>query len=192
FAHDALAEIRDLGLPVIVAGTASGDVRDNRYFRSLARCFNAALVDQGPGSLGIRMAQVIAPFARDGVVLIGTDTPSLPASAIKRACSLIQHNRVVLGPSLDGGYYLVGIHGDVPDMFRGIRWGRSCVLRETLARLARFEIQPALAPVWYDVDHWDDLMVLTEHLRRIARRDALPCPETARVLTQLGLLPTCR
>ena len=192
FTCDALAKMRELGSPLVIAGSATGAVLDSHYFRSLARHFNALLIDQGQGNLGIRMARVLTPFAFPGVLLIGTDTPSLPSSALRRAASLIQHNRVVLGPSLDGGYYLVGIRGAVPDIFRGIRWGGPRVLAQTIARLVRSGIQPALAPVWYDVDRWGDLMLLTEHLRRLAHSGTLPCPATAKVLTKLRLLRACR
>jgi uncharacterized protein len=179
-------------LPLIIAGSAAGRLRENRYFDSLARHFHATLIDQEQGSLGMRMARVIVPFAAGGALLMGTDTPSLPGSAIGRAVALIRSRRVVLGPSLDGGYYLLGIRGIVPDIFRGIAWGGPRVLRQTIARLARVGIRPALAPTWYDVDRWGDLMLLIEHLRRMAQRGELPCPETASVLIRLGLLQTCR
>jgi uncharacterized protein len=191
FTRDALAKVRELGLPLVIAGSATGGLRENSYFRLLARRFGANLIDQEWGNLGIRMARVLAPFASGGVLLVGTDTPSLPGSALRRAASLIRHNQVVLGPSLDGGYYLVGIHGAVPDMFRGIRWGGPRVLQQTIARLVRLGIRPALAATWYDVDRWGDLMLLTEHLRRLTQRDAVPCPETAKMLARLGLLRTC-
>ena len=192
FTHDALAKVRKLGLPLIIAASATGALRDNHYFRSLARRFDAALVDQEQGNLGVRMARVLTAFAFTGALLVGTDTPSLPSSVLRRAVTLIRHNHVVLGPSLDGGYYLVGIRGAMPDMFRGIRWGGPQVLRQTIARLVRLGIRPALAPAWYDVDRWGDLMVLTQELRHLAQRHGLPCPQTAKVLAQLGLLPTCR
>jgi uncharacterized protein len=192
FTHDALAKVRELGLPLVIAASATGALQDNHYFRSLARRFDAPLVDQEQGHLGVRMARVLTAFALTGALLIGTDTPSLPSSVLRRAATLIRHNHVVLGPSLDGGYYLVGIRGVVPDMFRGIRWGGPRVLQQTIARLVRLGIRPALAPAWYDVDRWADLMVLAEQLRRLAQRRALPCPQTAKVLAQLGLLQTCR
>jgi rSAM/selenodomain-associated transferase 1 len=192
FTHDALAKVRELGLPLVIAASATGALQENYYFCSLARRFNAALVDQEQGNLGVRMARVLAAFALTGALLIGTDTPSLPNSILRRAVTLIRHNHVVLGPSLDGGYYLVGIRGAVPDMFRGIRWGGPRVLQQTIARLARLGIRPALAPAWYDVDRWGDLMVLAEQLRRLAQYRALPCPQTAKVLARLGLLRTCR
>jgi uncharacterized protein len=188
FNRDALSKVQKLGLPLVIAGSAAGGLQHSTYFRLLARRFGTTLIDQQLGNLGVRMTRVLAPFALGGVVLVGTDTPSLPNSALRRAVSLIRHNQVVLGPSLDGGYYLVGIHGAVPDMFRGIRWGGAGVLQQTIERLLRFGIRPALAPTWYDVDRWDDLMLLTEHLRHLTRRRALPCPETAKVLARLGLL----
>jgi uncharacterized protein len=190
FTRDALAKARELGLPLVIAGTAVGLLRDNHYFRLLARRFDAELIDQEQGHLGIRMARMLSMFALTGAVLFGTDTPSLPTSALSRAATLVQRKRVVLGPSLDGGYYLVGIRGTVPDMFRGIRWGGTRVLQQTIARLAKSGIRPAFAPAWYDVDRWSDLMVLAEQLRHYAQRRPLPCPETAKVLTRLGLLRT--
>jgi uncharacterized protein len=191
FSRDAIAKVRALGFPVMVAASASGDLQHNDYFQMLRRRFSAQLIDQGEGNLGARMARVLTPFLRSGALLIGTDTPTLPISILQRAVTLLQRSHVVLGPSLDGGYYLVGIREAIPDMFRGIRWGGSCVLQQTLARLQRIRIRPALAPSWYDVDRWSDLMLLAEHVRRLAQRGECPCPHTVRALKRLGLLRTC-
>jgi uncharacterized protein len=191
FTRDALAKVRELGLPLVIAGSANGGLKNNRYFRLLARRFGANLIDQEAGNLGVRMVRVMTPFAPGGVLLVGTDTPSLPGSALQRAACLIRHNQVVLGPSLDGGYYLVGIHGTVPDMFRNIRWGGSRVFQQTIARLVRLGIRSALAPTWFDVDRWGDLMLLAEQVRRLTERHAHPCPQTAKVLARLGLLQRC-
>jgi rSAM/selenodomain-associated transferase 1 len=191
FTRDALEKVHELRLPLVIAGSTSGSLSDNRYFGLLARRFGATLVDQGLGTLGTRMARVLTPFAPDGVLLIGTDTPSLPSSALRRAVSLVRHHHVVLGPSLDGGYYLIGIHGAVPDVFRGIRWGGAMVLQQTVERLVRFGIRPALAPTWYDVDRWSDVILLAEHLRRVSQRGGVRCSATARVLARLGVLQSC-
>jgi glycosyltransferase A (GT-A) superfamily protein (DUF2064 family) len=95
----------------------------------------------------------------------------------------------VLGPSLDGGYYAIGVRGALPDIFRGLRWGRSHVLTDTIARLEASGMRYSLANAWYDVDRWSDVLVLAAHLRMM-RPEAHPCPATARVLRQLGLLET--
>lgn len=191
FTRDALEKVHELQVPLVIAGSTSGCLLENRYFGLLARQFGATLIDQGLGTLGSRMARVLAPFAPHGALLIGTDTPSLPSSALRRAALLIQHHQVVLGPTLDGGYYLIGIHGPLPDIFRGIRWGGARVLQQTMERLMRFGIRPALAPTWYDVDRWSDVTLLAEHLERLHLRRRVPCPATVEVLIRLGVLRGC-
>jgi rSAM/selenodomain-associated transferase 1 len=204
FTLDALTKAQSLRLPIVIAGSVHGDARRANYFRALARRFDARLVDQGGGNLGARMARALAPLCDAGAVLIGTDTPSLPSRLLAQNVALLRRTRVVLGPSLDGGYYLVGVRGPLPDIFRGIRWGGAQVLAETIGRLKRIRIPHALGPSWYDVDRWSDLMLLAAHLSlradsgRVSRkpiprsanppRDPHPCPATAHLLARLGLL----
>jgi len=206
FTLDALAKAQSLRVPIVIAGSAHGGARRAGYFRILARRFDACVVEQGEGNLGTRMARALAPLRDAGAVLIGTDTPSLPSRLLAQNVALLRRARVVLGPSLDGGYYLIGIRGPLPDIFRGIRWGGAQVLAETIRRLKRRRIPYALGPSWYDVDRWSDLMLLAVHLSlhadsgglRVSRkpiprtappsRDLRQCPATARLLARLGLL----
>jgi uncharacterized protein len=188
FTRDAIAKAYSLGLPLVIAASASGGVKGNHYFRAFARKTGAFLVDQGEGSLGARMARVLEPYAVAGAVLIGTDTPSLPTKALSRGIRLLQRAEVVLGPSLDGAYYLVGLRGHVHDIFRRIRWGSGRVLGQTIDRLERNRIRYVLGPAWYDIDRWDDLLLLARHLRHLGADGMTRCPATARVLRRLGLL----
>jgi rSAM/selenodomain-associated transferase 1 len=192
FVLDALAKCRRLAPhQIIIAGSASAGAQQSLYFRRLARRFDAQLIDQGAGSLGKRMERALAPFSRKAAVLIGTDTPTLPVDLLARSVALLRRTRVVLAPSLDGGYYLVGVRGMMPDIFRGIAWGRATVLGETLARLRRQRVRHALGPGWYDVDRWSDVISLAAHISG-TRPSAIPCPATAAVLRRLGLLSMCR
>lgn len=188
FNRDALAKAMQTRLRVIVAASASSDLTRNIYFHRLARRFNAGLIDQETGALGARMRRVMEPFCAAGVLLIGTDTPSLPLPLLMRSAALLRRHRLVFGPSLDGGYYALGIRGALPDLFRGIRWGGARVLADSLARLQSSRTRFVLAPTWYDVDRWSDLMLLVEHLRQILAARANPCPATTRLLQKLGLL----
>ncbi len=195
FALDALSKARQIkSVRLMLAGAASRDATQSPYFRALAKRFGAQLIDQGKGTLGARMARVMAPYVRDGAVLIGTDTPSLPVRLLQRGVALLSRYPVVLGPSLDGGYYLIGVRGALPDIFRSIRWGGNRVLAHTIARLKRLNVRHQLAPAWYDVDRPGDLSLLAAHLSRMlnsrGRRanDLNPCPATVRLLTRLGLL----
>ena len=195
FIVDMLAKARALNPPrLVIAASAEESALRRPYFRRLARRFDAEIVDQGGGSLGRRMARVLEPFAAGaGALLVGTDLPSLPAAALERLHEMLQRRRFVLGPSLDGGYYAIGVRGTMPLVFTGIRWGSARVLDETLNRARRAGLAVTLGPVWYDIDRWPDLLLLGAHLDRIessarAAKKAHPCPATAAVLQRLGLL----
>jgi uncharacterized protein len=204
FILDALAKCRALAAGrLVIAGSAPEGAQNSSYLRRVARRFGAELIDQGTGSLGARMARALQPYrAGGGAVLLGTDTPSLPPRLLGRSVALLRRAPVVIAPSLDGGYYLVGVRGPMPDIFRAIGWGRSDVLRQTVTRLERAGTRYALGPAWYDVDRWSDVALLATHLaHQLAERGArggkrdgaatpppLPCPATAGVLRRLGLL----
>jgi hypothetical protein len=143
------------------------------------------------------MARVLGSVARDrGALLVGTDLPSLPHAALSRLYALLQRYPLVLGPSLDGGYYAVGVRGEVPPIFTGIRWGSARVFTETVKRIKFAKRRLAIGPVWHDVDRWHDLVLLCGYLRSFeasaSRPRYHPCPATARVLKRLGLLPRRR
>jgi uncharacterized protein len=192
FIRDALAKAAALRARLVIGGSAQNGAGNSRYFRALARSYKATILDQGEGTLGQRMSRMIEPFADRGALLIGTDTPSIPVSLLRRSCVLLRRVPVVIGPSLDGGYYLVGARGEVPDVFRGIRWGSSRVLAQTIERLRRQGIKYAIGPGWYDIDRRSDLRLLCAHLDRLGAGATDPCPATRRVLSRLGLLRSAR
>lgn len=187
FIRDTLAKAGALEAPLALAGDAANGAANSRYFRALARRHRAELLEQGEGTLGARMRRVIEPFATRGAILIGTDTPTLPQPILRRSLALLRRASVVMGPSLDGGYYLLGVRGGMPDIFRGVRWGSASVLAETIARLDRQRLCYALGPSWYDVDRWSDLLLLCADLRRRGTDAPDPCPATRRLLGRLGL-----
>ena len=174
---------------VVIAASAPDGADGSKYFRRMARRFDTELIDQGSGSLGDRMARAFAPFASSGALLIGTDTPSLPLALLEKSIRALRRSRVVIAPSLDGGYYAVGVRGAMPPIFSAIRWGSGRVFEATIQRLRRARIRYALGPAWYDVDRWSDVMMLAAHLRMArTKHSASPCPATAAILKRLGLL----
>jgi hypothetical protein len=193
FIRDALAKAVSIGpAKVVIAASAAGGAGRSLYLRRLARRFGAELIDQGDGSLGRRMARALEPFSSSGALLIGTDTPSLPAALLAASCKALHRSRVVIAPSLDGGYYALGVRGAMPPIFTAIRWGSAGVFDSTVKRLKRAGIGYKLGPAWYDVDRWADVMLLAVHLRMLARartgNGASPCPATELVLERLGVL----
>lgn len=115
---------------------------------------------QGDG-LGDRLAHAVSVAFDEGarrVVVIGTDCPDLDASRISDAFRALQNHDVVLGPALDGGYYLIGLRVPQRELFRGISWGTEQVLQQTLDIARRLKRHVHLLPALADVDHPHDLV----------------------------------
>ncbi|HMC82167.1 MAG TPA: TIGR04282 family arsenosugar biosynthesis glycosyltransferase [Candidatus Polarisedimenticolia bacterium] len=108
------------------------------------------------------------------VVVIGSDTPHLPAERVARAFKALEGDEIVLGPARDGGYYLVGASRLHLSLFRGMAWGTSQVYRETVRRARREGIPIASLPAWYDVDLPESVALLWKdiiHLESIGSKE---------------------
>ena len=118
------------------------------------------LLAQGSGDLGDRLAACLADLLATGadrVTIVGADTPHVPVSSYQRAFALLDEADVVLGPALDGGYYLVAAKAARPELFVGIPMGTEVVLTETLARAIAAGLVVALLPPLRDLDMVEDL-----------------------------------
>ncbi|HPV06972.1 MAG TPA: TIGR04282 family arsenosugar biosynthesis glycosyltransferase [Aggregatilineales bacterium] len=150
-------------------------------------------IPQPGGHLGERMRGVFeALFALgyESVVMTGTDLPTLPPRYTGAAFDLLEDAPVVLGPGLDGGYYLLGLRGVLPDVFEGIEWSTSRVFQQTYERLHRLGHAVRCTPPWYDVDNADDLDRLITHLTLLQGCRAAQLPRhTTAWLQRVGLLP---
>src|SRR5438105_1444999 len=125
------------------------------------------LIPQTEGDLGQRMAAFFASEFKGGasaVVLTGTDSPNLPPAHLQLAFSALETADVVLGPALDGGYYLIGLRTFLPELFTDIPWSTSRVLGVTIDRLHDSRFRLELLPPWYDVDTVDDWRMLQGHV----------------------------
>ena len=100
------------------------------------------------------------------VCLIDSDSPTLPHSALVRAVEELQKpgDRVVLGGSNDGGYYLMGLKAAHAAVFERITWSTSSVLQETVDRVHGAGLELVQLPVWYDVDDAGTLRILADEL----------------------------
>ena len=148
------------------------------------------LIEQEGRDLGSRMKNAFKwGFAQgfEKVVLIGCDAPTLPFGFIQEAFERLDSFHVTLGPSRDGGYYLIGARPPLPDLFDGVDWGTDRVLTATLRRWNKRGEPLHLLPFWYDIDRPEDLLFLKEHLL-VLERQGKPAPkETRRVIRSLPL-----
>ena len=151
-----------------LAGRAGGPVAAftaGRMPEALRRAAPAgtAWAPQGPGDLGARMRRAFARCFAGGAVrcvMLGTDSPGLPLRHVREAFRRLRASDAVVGPALDGGYYLLGLARPTPELLRGMPWSSPDLLRATHARAAQLGLSLAVLPPWFDVDQPADLDVL--------------------------------
>jgi rSAM/selenodomain-associated transferase 1 len=121
------------------------------------RCF-----PQSGGDLGARMCQTMGELWRRGhrnVILIGSDLPPVPLETLQSGFAELARGerQIVLGPSRDGGYYLIGMNQPAPEIFSAMTWSHEGVLAATTEKLDRLDRRYHLLPEWFDIDTVDDI-----------------------------------
>jgi rSAM/selenodomain-associated transferase 1 len=144
------------------------------------------LTPQADGDLGQRMEHFLAQSveAADRIVLIGSDSPDLPRDILDEAFEALHQHDVVVGPTLDGGYYLLGLARRLPPIFAGIAWSTPDVWTQTTERLQSAGIAWHKLPQWYDVDEEADLRSLVDRLQATQALE----PRLAQLQRELGTL----
>ena len=136
-------------------------------------------IPQTGTDLGERLASATQWAAKHGytkILLVGSDSPTLPLSHISEALTQLDSRDVVIGPSTDGGYYLIGFSARnvttiVPSVFEDIAWSTADVFRQTVARIYSIKATVGLLPPWYDVDTAEDLAFLHAHISAMRLAD---------------------
>lgn len=167
FLKDSLAKIQQMGHADGFVGVSP---ENHSGFFNGRESSGMTLFSQRGKTLGDKMRQAfIDRFAQgyNKAAIIGSDSPSLPVSYIKKAFD--SEKDLVLGPSTDGGFYLIAMKGKVSEVFSGVDWGTDKVLSEMLDRVVAGGFSFDVLPVWYDVDLPGDLKFLKTHLKLNAR-----------------------
>jgi rSAM/selenodomain-associated transferase 1 len=150
------------------------------------------LLPQSEGSLGERMTHFFDSLfsataasedsSRCNAILIGSDCPSIAPKLCQEAFELLRTHEVVLGPTPDGGYYLVGMSGQYRDVFSGITYSTESVLDQTIRKMQDSQIKYALLPPREDIDEFENLVSLRSTFlenRQPAQADLLSAIEDA-------------
>ena len=164
FVWDAVAKAAQLrdrrGVVVSIAAYPSSN---DPFFHQLRQEYGLELSDQEGDDLGERMGCAVKGLLARGserVVLIGSDSPTLPTRFLDLAFDLLGSSPVVLGPSFDGGYYLVGLSRWIPEIFEDIPWSTGVVLERTLQKIRELGLGCEILPAWHDVDDPEGLRLL--------------------------------
>ncbi len=121
---------------------------------------------QADGGLGARLRAAISDFldaGHSGVILINSDSPTLPAAILRQAIDAVREKRgVVLSPAHDGGYTLIGVSELDEALFRDMPWSTPDVYRMTVARASQIGRAVFNVPGWYDIDDAASLDMLRD------------------------------
>jgi hypothetical protein len=146
----------------------------------------ATIVPQDGEGLAAGLTSVFEHFAKDKqrhTIAFNSDSPHLPPSALEDAFQVLTVHDLVVGPTEDGGYYLVGAKASHPTLFARDGMGTSSALETLLSHAQSLNVSVGFAESFYDVDVAEDLTRLAEELRLNPRR----APRTALWLKQWEL-----
>jgi rSAM/selenodomain-associated transferase 1 len=127
-----------------------------------------AYMPQLGNDLGQRMGNALAAVfdqRAPKAILVGTDIPDINAHHLLDAMDLLNQKQVVLGPSLDGGYWLIGFQreGFCPDLFLQVDWGTQTVFSSTLEKCKATKLSLGLLPTLQDIDTLEDLQMFQKN-----------------------------
>jgi hypothetical protein len=177
--NDTIALAQALDQVEIAIMCPASDVED------LARAVpqSVRVVPQMGSGLAAALDSVFTQFAATGwpaVIAFNSDSPHLPASALQSAFDVLEAFDLVVGPTHDGGYYLVGARASYPDLFSHDGMGTANALEALLQRAAKSQLKVRVLDPFYDIDVAADLTQLADELQRVPGK----APRTAKWLSE--------
>ena len=166
FLADKIAQVRSIEaiIPVLAYTPATAQA----FFTAAAPSF--LCMPQRGADLSARLTHGFAELfalGYSGVIVTDSDSPTLPTAFLQQAVTLLGTGQtdVVLGPSEDGGYYLLGLRTLHRALFTNMPWSTAVVAQETRQRAAAKALRMAELPVWFDVDTPEDLQRIMQSLQ---------------------------
>jgi rSAM/selenodomain-associated transferase 1 len=182
FAQDAVLGAKRVIRNVLIAYTPS----DARAHLQAILPADVLWFEQDGANLGERLdsvAEHVSSLGFNPFIMLGADSPTLPTEFIQEALNVLSSGEadVCLGPTEDGGYYLVGLRRPALGLFQNIHWSTPSAYEQTAANASRLNLRLHLLPSWYDIDTPDDLKHLHDELNR-SEESRLRAPNTYRWL----------
>ncbi len=148
---------------------------------------------QGFGRCLLHAVQAMLAQGFGAACVLNSDSPTLPTALLVRAAQALLEagDRAVLGPAVDGGYYLLGVKARHARLFADVAWSTAGVAEATRARAAELGLEMRELPPWYDVDDRAALTRLVDEMEGPDRDASLrpyPAPATGAALHRIGLL----
>ena len=144
---------------------------EHSVFEEMRTTHSIDIETQAAGGLGKKLLRAldVGVGAHGAAAVMGCDVPHCPAAIIRRTCVALARRRNVIGPSLDGGFYLLGVNETHPDMFRGIKWSTPSVVPNIECSFRHLDINLDLRlPMLRDIDTWADLVAVAQQFQRLS------------------------
>lgn len=136
------------------------------FLQKMAQRYGVEMSLQGAGNLGQKMHDAFEQFGYPAAIM-GCDAPHILADDLRIAYDLLSQHKSVLGPSIDGGYYFIGLSESNATLFNDVAWGTGDVRAQTLVNAQKsnttFEFLSALS----DIDEWQDVLEAAPLLPRL-------------------------
>jgi len=167
FLQDTLGLMKQV--PGVQPAIAFFPEHERAYFSELAPSFDLHL--QKGADLGERLDDALQHYLKSGdchVVIMDSDSPTLPASCLSQAFSALDDgSEMVLGPCDDGGYYLIGLNRPAPRLLREVQMSTPHVAQDTINLAVEVGLKYSLLPTWYDIDEIITLKRLVKELKKM-------------------------
>ncbi len=171
------------GIDCILAGAPT---REHPFFAAMKTRFKIPVWEQVGDDLGARMAQAFQSAlgsSYQSAIIIGTDIPGITAPLITMASKSLQDHDMVIGPTVDGGYYLVGLRAPAPELFENIPWSTDTVFSLTQEKAKAIDLSLKILPKLRDLDTVEDLQVFIQESKD--RKSQIFSSRTKNVLQEL-------
>jgi len=139
---------------------------EHEFIQQMQQRYRIELVQQCEGDLGAKMANMLTRFGYPSVVM-GCDVPQISGEVLASAYDYLCRGKSVIGPSNDGGYYLLGLQRPQPEIFVDMEWGVDTVLANTLQRAKEVELDLTELAILNDIDEWSDLLLAVRQLSNL-------------------------
>lgn len=184
FLEDAINKAKRIGEKLMIAFSPA----DERGYFDKFGDENLILTEQKGSDLGERMFNAFQ-FAlsqnSDSAVMIGTDSPTFPADYIEQAFEFLElETDAVLGKTVDGGFYLIGLRKLNREIFENVAWSSGKTFEQTYRNIMKLDLHLREVPSWFDVDEKNDLLKLKEQFT-FSRNAIRRAPKTFETLNEI-------
>ncbi len=186
FILDTIHKVKDIEKVDVFIGCSPSNSID--FFKDLREKTGIELFLQRGKTLGMKIHNAFSEMFLKGyqkIIIIGADSPAFPPAFITEAVHLLEGNDIVFGPTIDGGYYLVGMRNKVRSVFPDDDMGTDNVLGEALKKGSRLGLKISTLSPWYDLDRYSDLKFALTHIHLLHLGGKYFPPRTAKILEKI-------